>query len=604
MTTRGKTLWGVLIVAAVLIAGAVVAWQRLGPKPTAVRPVPRKPGAGPAMVRKKPAARPEPRPVRLTVSAAAARLLPAKPVLFVSLEGLDAMIGTIEASKWWRSVRARLLAHPGVAGAWRRFLESYRQHLGGRDFTADVSLWRRLLGRQVCLAIYIKGPAAGSRHRKVVYALAFTGPRGDPPQRVLDRIRDFLGAILKAPLTWQTAGSGPSSIRTLTGPGLHLHFAVLPGQLFFMSNDRGLLSGLNQAGAGDAAGRLAGDGRYRALVRAAPRDKRLALFLRLERVLPFLVGTLKGDDLTVRIVRSISGLQLTSTGPLTRLTLFFRPGAVSSVLGPGRGGAGLTTTDLLPGSPLIYLGLSGPRWVKLLHRWKWESGPGRPGRGRVDRAIQRVLGLPGLDRVLDLLDGEAALAVMGLASGGLPRIVTFVRMKDRAVARTRLPWLIETLKRGPLGGEVLWRTHQAGPATIPYVIAPVVGAVGAIATGPYLVFSNDLGSLGRLLGSARAETTLFWGYLRSRKEVNFLFGADTARLLDLAPSLMNQLGPVLKVWGRRSWPAWLPAALDWARVCRAMVAWARWDGRRRALSLGLKFWLADRQVKLKLPGAK
>jgi hypothetical protein len=610
MSGWGKILLIGLLGAAVVVGGAVVAWRLIVPKsrPGVTRRFTRKPGpvkAGTRGGRSSPVARPRPaprpEPVRLTVSSAAARRLPAGPVLFVSLEGLDATVGAIEASKWWRSIWSRLIRHPIFARQFNRFLQTYRDHLGGRDFAADFKFWRRLLGRQVCLAVYVRASASGSRRRRISYALAFTGPEGQSPDQILDRIKDFLAAVLKVQFTWRQAGTG--SIKTLAGPVAKLHFAVTGDRLLVMSNDPDLLAGMSRPGSDQAAGRLAADKRYRSLVRAGPGDKRLAMFMRLDRLLPFLVGTLRGDDIEVRLVRSIKSAQLTSNGILTRLTLFFRPGAITSVFGPRTVSSRLTTTDLLPGSPLLYFGLSGPRWVDLWRRWQWESRLGLPRRGGIDRTIQRLLGLPGLDPLLELLDNEAAGAVMGLASGGLPRGVAFVRMTSPVVARVRLPWLVETLKKGPLGGEMLWRTHQAGQARIDYVIAPVIGTLGAADSGPYLVFSNDLKILTDLLSSRRGETTLFWGQLRSRKQVNLLVGADVARILDLAPGLLHQLGPVFKAGGRAAWPAWLLTAVDWFKVVRAVVAWARWDARRRALSFGLRLWLADYQVKRELPGA-
>ncbi|MBU1741833.1 MAG: hypothetical protein KKC37_09820, partial [Proteobacteria bacterium] len=407
----------------------------------------------------------------------------------------------------------------------------------------------------------------------------------------------------------ETSLIGRLRIRTLRWEDASWHLAVPTGRLVLMTNSRPLMAEIiaRSSSTGGGGDRLTGDALYRTLRALPPVDKVLALFVRFERVLPFLVGSLRGDDLEVRVARSIRSVQLCSNGLESRIAVSFRPGAVTSILGPGQGGGGMRTLDLLPSSPLVYLGVRGPGWLGLWRRLGWEKGLGQGERRRMDRRVERALGLSGLEVLLGLLGREAALAVIDFPRSGLPipETLAYVEFRDEATARRRLPWLIDVLKRRP-AGEMLFRTQRLGERVVYHAVTPVVGTISAVAWGPYFVVSNELKLLQDVVGRKRASPSFFWARMRRHSSANVLAAVDVARILSLAPRLWPHLAGLarLRRLNLRSVRRWVLTGADWGRVLRAVVFWSTWDGRAEVLTLGLRLWLKDTPVRRGLSAAK
>ncbi|MBU0515548.1 MAG: hypothetical protein KJ621_12330, partial [Proteobacteria bacterium] len=211
-----------------------------------------------------------------------------------------------------------------------------------------------------------------------------------------------------------------------------------------------------------------------------------------------------------------------------------------------------------------------------------------------------AFGATGLAQLLTRTGDEVAVAVFSLQRGILPipQGMVFIRMRDEDTAANFLPQLVAVLKQHRLLRGFVFGTRELARRTVPYVVVPLVGEVGAAQIGPYLVLANNMDLLRAVIRGRRGEATPAWRQARAVSRPSDLLFVDVARILALVPEVVPYVTPRLKL-GRPEIELLMgmtTAGVDVLSFLRGATFWSRWEAKSSTLVMGLRLTLEDHRV--------
>jgi hypothetical protein len=517
-----------------------------------------------------------------------ARYLPGNPVAFIGLQDLAQVKKLVQDSDWWHSLWSRLRLDKRFKAAWAA-LESWH----GRRFSTTISSqlkWLEgLLGRRISIGFY-------SGLRGISFLAAVRPDTSTSPDEIAVR----LGRLQVKP------GQKPPPVKWLTHEGRQYGQMSLAGRpVYLFSPDRGtiyvsgrrrLIEAVMDRVKGKPGSRLVDDPLYRRVT--AARNQYLRAFVRWDK-LPARKRT--REDFWHRVLDTIKSIRLVSNLVETVITVEFRAGTATDLLGAGLTGASLKSPSLLPRSPLLYYGTCGYRLAEVWKGLLAALDPaGHKTMMKFDRDVGRAFGAPGLAQLLDETGNEVAVAVLGLHPGPLPlpQVLVFVRMKDARAARSFMPRLVNALKAHSELGRLVFETQRFGGRTVHYMIVPSVGKVGVVALGSFIVAGNNLDLLRDVIEHRLSDARPVWRRALAVKHPSDLLFFDLAEILKLAPESLPYLAPPLllprKVLDRL--PGAVKAGIDILSFFRGVTVWSRWEAKKSVLTVGLKLDLTDTEV--------
>ncbi len=516
-----------------------------------------------------------------------ARYMPGDPVAFIGMNGWAEVVQRIEDSEWWRSLWSRIQGDKRVKAALKNFELRYRR----RFQTTIQSHLRRLqtlLGGRIWIGFY-------SGLRGISLLAAVRPRRSVSLDEVLARLRRFSENLghKTPPAKWITHQG--RRFRQLRLAGRTVYVFSPDRKTIFVSFSRRLIQQVIVLVQGKKAPRLLDDPLYRLI--AGARLRRLRAFIRWDK-LPARKRT--GEDILHQVLDTIKSVRLVSNLIETVVSVDFRPGTATSLLGGGLPGAVLKSPSLLPRSPLVYFGSCGHRLSRVWKGLLAADTPGQKALMKLDRDLGRTFGVSGLAELLDRTGNEAAVAVLGLHPGPLPlpQVLVLVRMKDEKTARTFMPRMVAALKKHRDLGRLVFETRRAGGRTIHYITVPRVGRVGAVDIGPFIVASNNLDLLRDTIERRHADPTAVWHEALRIQHPSTLLFLDLTQILRLAPDSLPYLAPWLRLPRPvlDELPQTVQAAINVLSFLKGVTLWTRWEAKKRELTLGLRLSLADAEV--------
>ncbi len=561
-------------------ARAVKAKTRLkraagGPVKTA--PAAAQPSTGPAP---KPAPTVAAKPVVKTTNPA--DLLPPGPMIFMAARDLGRIWDAVEKSQWWTSLLKQLQAEPKTAAILTAFQAKWKKRTG-LEFSRKTVMG--LAGGWLVVAVY-PGPGKG-----LPVAAVQLGPNID-----LDRLLPlWLKAKPKAKLAYLTIRG--QKVGHVTGVRRPAYFYLTPQRLLFFSPERSMIEAVIARILGQAKDRFSAGAPYQDLVREGLMKNQLGV------VFTMVPGTIKRLKLAragreLEMFKALKRMVIVSDAVTWRMVMEFKPEAkkfldqFKQFFVPTRGPAG---QRLFPGSPLLYLGVSGYH----LGRQLANLVAGSPKITAKLTLFAKAMGHPDLGSLWESLGSQAALGLFGVARSGLPLPLALLaaRFKDKTAAARFVAGLAKALvARGVVpAGTIQNRKLARGEVRV--VLVPLIGAVGIVNVGSSVLVSNHLPYLKRALKRMPpAKASPNWAAAqKALSGFQVAMFIDAKRILGLLPEIYLRMG----LSSRGPKLSDVVALIDLAGALRYLTLGAKWDGRTR-FEWVLKIEMKDHPVTKKL----